>query len=109
MRLEDAHYDVAKARRLTVRETMTAGRALGKPGAAPGKDMLNEALGVGVGAGYAGGPDRVGGIVAWIRGEDLVAAMGERARDLVIHHAADRVVDVAAHEVCKRVRVALAA
>ena len=94
-RVADAHVVVGKAGGLTVSETLTAGRPMIVIGAVPGNEKLNEEFVTSGGAGYACEPHQVGWYLATMRAERAVAAMGARARRLVRHDAAARVLDVA--------------
>ena len=94
-RVADAHVVVGKAGGLTVSETLTAGRPMIVIGAVPGNETLNEAFVTGGGAGFACEPHQVGWYVAKMRAERRIAEMGERARKLVRHQAAARVLAVA--------------
>jgi len=94
-RVAEAHVVVGKAGGLTVSESMTAGRAMVIAGAVPGNETINADLVARAGAGVIASPGDVGPMVSAMRAADLVGAMGNNARALVVHHAADRVVDVA--------------
>jgi len=86
---------VGKAGGLTVSETMAAGRPMAIVGTVPGNETFNEELVVRGGAGYAARALDVGRVVQAMRSRGEIAAMGERARGLVVPDSADRVVDVA--------------
>jgi processive 1,2-diacylglycerol beta-glucosyltransferase len=94
-RIADAHVVVGKAGGLTVSETMAAGRPMMMVGTVPGNELFNEALVVRGGAGYAVRATDVGAVVSAMRARGEIAAMGHRARELVVADSADRVVDVA--------------
>ena len=94
-RVADAHVVVGKAGGLTVSETLTAGRPMIVIGAVPGNEELNEEFVTAGGAGYACEPHQVGWYLAKMRAEGEIAPMGARARKLVRHHAAERVLAVA--------------
>ena len=99
-RVAAAHVVVGKAGGLTVSETMAAGRPMIVVGAVPGNESINEEMVVSNGAGCAARAEEVGPVVAWLRGtKGALAAMGERARHLVIAGAAGRVIDIAS-EAC---------
>jgi processive 1,2-diacylglycerol beta-glucosyltransferase len=93
-RVADAHVVVGKAGGLTVSETLTAGRPMVIVGAVPGNELQNEHFVVNGGAGLACEAERVGDVLAWMRRHERVARMGERARKLVTHESAARVLDV---------------
>lgn len=95
-RVADAHVVVGKAGGLTVSETLTAGRAMIIVGAVPGNEERNETFVTTGRAGYACEPGEVGRLLASMRSRGEVAAMGARARSLVTHDAASRVLAVAA-------------
>lgn len=97
-RIADAHVVVGKAGGLTVSEAMTAGRPMVIVGAVPGNETLNAELVTAAGAGYCAAPERAGQAAAWIRQSGALAAMGARARSLVVHDAASRVIEVARRE-----------
>jgi processive 1,2-diacylglycerol beta-glucosyltransferase len=94
-RVAEAHVVVGKAGGLTVSETMAAGRPMAIVGTVPGNETFNEELVVRGGAGYAARALDVGRVVQAMRSRGEIAAMGERARGLVVPDSADRVVDVA--------------
>jgi processive 1,2-diacylglycerol beta-glucosyltransferase len=94
-RVAEAHVVVGKAGGLTVSETMAAGRPMMMVGTVPGNELFNEALVVRGGAGYAVRATDVGAVVSAMRARGEIAAMGQRARALVMADSADRVVDVA--------------
>jgi processive 1,2-diacylglycerol beta-glucosyltransferase len=98
-RLAEAHIVVGKAGGLTVSETMTAGRPMVIAGAVPGNETLNADLVTASGAGVVADPTEVGTIVQGLRDAGAISGMGARARRMVLHRAADRVLDVALHEV----------
>jgi processive 1,2-diacylglycerol beta-glucosyltransferase len=93
-RVADAHVVVGKAGGLTVSETLTAGRPMIIIGAVPGNEKLNEDFVTAGGAGLACEPDEVGARLAWMRAAGAIAPMGARARRLVRHQAAERVLGV---------------
>jgi UDP-N-acetylglucosamine:LPS N-acetylglucosamine transferase len=94
-RVAEAHVVVGKAGGLTVSETMSAGRPMVMVGTVPGNELFNEALVVQGGGGYAARARDVGAVVETMRSGGEFAAMGARARELVVAGAADKVVDVA--------------
>jgi processive 1,2-diacylglycerol beta-glucosyltransferase len=94
-RIAEAHVVVGKAGGLTVSETMAAGRPMVLVGTVPGNELFNEARVVRGGAGYAARARDVGAVVNAMRSRGEIAAMGARARGLVLPRAADAVVDVA--------------
>lgn len=94
-RIAEAHIVVGKAGGLTVTETMAAGRPMVLVGTVPGNELFNEALVVRGGAGYAARAVDVGPVVAAMRARGEIAAMGVKARELVLPGSADAVVDVA--------------
>ena len=94
-RIGECHVVVGKAGGLTVTETLTAGRAMIIASAVPGNETSNEAFVVDGGAGVAADADEVGAVIDRLRGEDRLASMAQRARQLVPTHAADAVVDAA--------------
>jgi len=94
-RVAEAHVVVGKAGGLTVSEAMTAGRPMVIAGAVPGNETINADLVARAGAGVTAGPGDVGPVVSALRAAGLISAMGQSARTMVVHHAADRVVDVA--------------
>jgi processive 1,2-diacylglycerol beta-glucosyltransferase len=100
-RVAEAHVVVGKAGGLTVSETMAAGRPMMMVGTVPGNELFNEALVVRGGAGYAVRATDVGAVVSALRARDEIAAMGERARGLVVADSADRVVDAALEAVAR--------
>jgi UDP-N-acetylglucosamine:LPS N-acetylglucosamine transferase len=102
-RLAEAHVVVGKAGGLTVSEAMTAGRPMVMVGTVPGNELSNERLVVDARAGQAARADQVGPLVDALRAAGVLAAMGARARELVLPGAADRVLDVTA-ELAVRVR-----
>ena len=104
-RVAAAHVVIGKAGGLTVSETLTAGRPMIVVGAVPGNEKLNEHFVVGGGAGVAVPPEEAGRAARALRQWDALEAMGRRARALVVHDAARRVVDVA----CAPLRSARAA
>ncbi len=94
-RVADAHVVVGKAGGLTVSETLTAGRAMIIVGAVPGNEELNQNFVTLGRAGYACEPHEVGGLLASMRARGEIAAMGARARSMVLHNSALRVISVA--------------
>jgi processive 1,2-diacylglycerol beta-glucosyltransferase len=94
-RVADAHLVVGKAGGLTVSETLAAGRPMITVGTVPGNELSNERLVVDGGAGYAASAPQVGRLAALMRDRGLLAAMGRRARGLVLPASAERVVAVA--------------
>ncbi len=90
-RVAEAHVVVGKAGGLTVSESLTAGRAMIIVGAVPGNETINEAFVATGGAGHAASPEDVGAVLAAMRARGDVAVMGARARSLVMHDAAARV------------------
>ena len=94
-RVAEAHLVVGKAGGLTVSEALTAGRPLVIVGAIPGNEAQNEEFVVEGGAGIACSPESVGAHVERLRRRSQLESMGARARTLVTHDAAARVVDVA--------------
>lgn len=94
-RVGAAHVVVGKAGGLTVSETLAAGRPMVIAGAVPGNEAINARLVETGGAGVIARPDDVGAVVCRMRAAGAIAAMGQRARGLVLPGAADRVVDVA--------------
>jgi len=74
---------------------MAAGRPMMTVGTVPGNELFNEALVVRGGAGYAVRATDVGAVVSAMRARGEIAAMGRRARELVVADSADRVVSVA--------------
>jgi processive 1,2-diacylglycerol beta-glucosyltransferase len=100
-RLAEAHVVVGKAGGLTISESMTAGRPLVIVGAVPGNEAINEAFVVGGQAGIACAPEDVGARVGALRSRSAIEAMGARAQALVMHEAADRVIDLASAWACR--------
>ena len=94
-RVGEAHVVVGKAGGLTVSETLAAGRPMVIAGAVPGNEAINARLVETGRAGVIARPDDVGAVVCQMRAAGAIAAMGTRARQLVLTRAADRVVDVA--------------
>jgi len=94
-RLAAAHLVVGKAGGLTVSEALAAGRPMILTGTVPGNESVNEDYVVRGGAGCAAAPADVGRIAAALRGASCLAAMGDRARRLVVHDAAANVVGLA--------------
>ncbi len=94
-RMAEAHLVVGKAGGLTVSETLTAGRGMILVGTVPGNEISNERLVVDGGGGIAARPSEVGRVADSIRWRGEIAAMGARARSLVLGFAADGVVDLA--------------
>ena len=94
-RVAAAHVVVGKAGGLTVSEAMTAGRPMILVGAVPGHETINADAVVRAGAGVVAEPKDVAAIVSSMRRQGLMVPMGRRARALVVHSAANRVVDVA--------------
>ncbi len=93
-RVAEAHVVVGKAGGLTVSETLTAGRPMIIVGAVPGNEQRNEDFVIRGAAGYASSPEDVGARLTSMRAARVIAAMGARARKLVIHNAASRVLEV---------------
>ncbi len=91
-RVAESHVVVGKAGGLTVSETLTAGRPMIVVGAIPGNEKLNEDFVTAGGAGHACDASEVGALLASMRERNEVAAMGARARRLVMHEAAARVI-----------------
>jgi processive 1,2-diacylglycerol beta-glucosyltransferase len=108
-RVAEAHVIVGKAGGLTVTEALTAGRPMIVVGAVPGNEKVNEDFVVSGGAGFPAHATQVGPLAHWMRDRGVLAQMGRHARTLVLHRAADRVVDVASHLVWLNERVARAA
>jgi len=94
-RVADAHVVVGKAGGLTVSETLTAGRPMIIVGAVPGNEQHNENFVRNGRAGYACEPHEVGARLAAMRASFEISAMGLRARSLVTHSAASRVIALA--------------
>ncbi len=94
-RVADAHVVVGKAGGLTVSETLTAGRAMIIVGAVPGNEELNERFVTLGRAGHACEPHEVGSLLGSMRARGEIAEMGVRARSLVMHGSAMRVLAVA--------------
>ena len=94
-RVREAHVVVGKAGGLTVTETMAAGRPMILVGTVPGNELSNERLVLTGGAGLGAAPREVGPIVSELRERGMLAAMGKRARGLVLTKSAERVLDVA--------------
>jgi processive 1,2-diacylglycerol beta-glucosyltransferase len=94
-RMAEAHVVVGKAGGLTVSEAMTSGRPMILAGAVPGNEGINAEVVVSAGAGVLAHAAEVGTVAAAMRSRGLFAAMGEKARALVMTGAAGRVVDVA--------------
>jgi processive 1,2-diacylglycerol beta-glucosyltransferase len=94
-RVAAAHVVVGKAGGLTISEAMAAGRPMAIVGAVPGNEAINEDFVVSGGAGIACAPERVGAALAALRERGALDAMGAHARSLVVHDAADRVIDFA--------------
>ena len=69
--------------------------AVAKVAERPNRDAANERLVVDGGAGYAASAPQVGRLAALMRDRGLLAAMGRRARGLVLPASAERVVAVA--------------
>jgi processive 1,2-diacylglycerol beta-glucosyltransferase len=105
-RVAEGHVVVGKAGGLTVSETMTAGRPMIVVGAVPGNEKLNEEMVVSAHAGYAAKPEHVGALAQWLRQSGQIETMGARARGLVLHDAAQRVMDVASQCVWNERRAA---
>ncbi len=103
-RVAESHVVVGKAGGLTVSETLTAGRPMIVVGAIPGNEKLNEDFVVAGGAGYACEASEVGSLLASMRAKNEIASMGTRARALVMHDAAARVLAA-----CASLRTARAA
>jgi processive 1,2-diacylglycerol beta-glucosyltransferase len=93
-RVADAHVVVGKAGGLTVSETLTAGRAMVVVGAVPGNELQNQTFVTDGGAGYACHAEAVGGTLSAMRARHDIARMGARARELVQHDSAARVLDL---------------
>ena len=89
-RVAEAHVVVGKSGGLTVTETLAAGRSMVIVGAVPGNETINEAFVVRGGAGVAAQPRDVARAVLDLR-RNGIAAMGRRARGLVMRWSADRV------------------
>jgi len=94
-RVAAAHVVVGKAGGLTISEAMAAGRPMAIVGAVPGNEAINEEFVVTGGAGLACEPHHVGTQLMALRDRGVLEAMGARARALVVHEAADRVIDFA--------------
>ncbi|HEX4512033.1 MAG TPA: glycosyltransferase [Polyangiaceae bacterium] len=90
-RVADAHVVVGKAGGLTVSETLTAGRPMIIVGTVPGNEQQNENFVTAGRAGYACAPHEVGARLAAMRASSEITAMGSRARALVTHASATRV------------------
>jgi processive 1,2-diacylglycerol beta-glucosyltransferase len=86
-RVAAAHVVVGKAGGLTVTESLTGGRPMVIVGAVPGNEKLNEAFVLEGRAGYAD-PSDVGTVVARIRSNREIKALGARARSLVVPRSA---------------------
>jgi processive 1,2-diacylglycerol beta-glucosyltransferase len=95
-RVADAHVVVGKAGGLTVSETLTAGRPMIVVGAVPGNEQHNQQFIIDGGAGHACDADSVGTVLAAMQARHDIARMGARARALVQHDSADRVLDLCA-------------
>ncbi len=95
-RVADAHVVVGKAGGLTVSETLTAGRPMVLVGAVPGNEEQNRDFVVNARAGHACEAHEVGELLEAMRSREEVAVMGARAREIVLHHAAERVLEVCA-------------
>ena len=95
-RVADAHVVVGKAGGLTVSETLTAGRPMVIVGAVPGNELSNQSFVTSGGAGIASDAEGVGQVLESMRHHRRIAAMGQRARALVTHDSAARVLDVCA-------------
>jgi processive 1,2-diacylglycerol beta-glucosyltransferase len=95
-RVADAHVVVGKAGGLTVSETLTAGRPMILVGAVPGNEQQNRDFVVNARAGYACEAHEVGGLLEAMRAREEIAEMGARAGKIVLHQAAERVLDVCA-------------
>lgn len=93
-RVADAHVVVGKAGGLTVSETLTAGRPMIIVGAVPGNEQQNETFVTAGRAGYACEPHEVGARLAAMRASSEISAMGARARTLVTHASAARVLSL---------------
>jgi processive 1,2-diacylglycerol beta-glucosyltransferase len=93
-RIAEAHLVVGKAGGLTTTEAMTAGRPMIIAGAIAGNEAINAELVVSGGAGVLARPRHVGEVADALRAARALAAMGARARRLVVDRAADRVLDV---------------
>ncbi len=89
-RVAEAHVVVGKAGGLTVSESLAAGRPMITVGTVPGNESYNERLVVQGGAGWAAVPSEVGPLVARLRERKLFEVMGKGARQLVVPHAAER-------------------
>jgi processive 1,2-diacylglycerol beta-glucosyltransferase len=94
-RVAEAHVVVGKAGGLTVSEAMTAGRPLVLVGATPGNEAENEKFVVEGGGGIACRPEQVGEEVTLLAASGRLEAYGRRARGLVLHDTAERVVAAA--------------
>lgn len=105
-RVAEAHVVVGKAGGLTVSETMTAGRPMVIVGTVPGNELMNERFVVDARAGYATKPTSVGALVQTMRARGEIAAMGARARQLVLHQSSARALLVCAHLVDDQARAA---
>ncbi len=95
-RVADAHLVVGKAGGLTVSETLTAGRPMIVVGAVPGNELMNQDFITNSGAGHACEASAVGALLESMREFGEVESMGARAREIVTHDAASRVLDVCA-------------
>jgi processive 1,2-diacylglycerol beta-glucosyltransferase len=95
-RMAEAHVIVGKAGGLTVSEAMTSGRPMIIAGAVPGNEGINANLVMKADAGHIADPADVGMVVNAMRVHRLFSKMGRNARAMVLTHAADRVIDVAA-------------
>jgi len=94
-RVAEAHVVIGKAGGLTVSETMAAGRPMILVGTVPGNELSNERLVVSGGAGHAAEARDAGRIASALRSGDRIAAMGRRARGLVLTNTAERVLAAA--------------
>jgi UDP-N-acetylglucosamine:LPS N-acetylglucosamine transferase len=65
-------------------------------GAVPGNEQQNRDFVVNARAGYACEAHEVGALLEAMRAREEIAAMGARARKIVLHQAAERVLDVCA-------------
>jgi UDP-N-acetylglucosamine:LPS N-acetylglucosamine transferase len=107
-RVAEAHVVVGKAGGLTVSETLTAGRPLVLAGVVPGNESVNARLVARFDAGCVARPADVGTLVAAMRAHRLFEPMGRNARAMVVHQAADRVLDVALAAASKHATLAAA-
>ncbi|HEY6464301.1 MAG TPA: glycosyltransferase [Polyangiaceae bacterium] len=107
-RVAEAHVVVGKAGGLTVSETLTAGRPLVLAGVVPGNEAVNARLVTRFDAGCVARPADVGTLVTAMRAHHLFEPMGHNARAMVVHQAADRVLDVALTAASKHATLAAA-